>query len=211
MIIKAKSSYDAPAGARYLNVFSASSAFTISSKSEGLTETTVKSGFSYDLESIGVVTFHNRSDTDLHVEFEISSLRIITGSNAGVDIVNQPVIQRIVEPIAVTAQATVENGTVHVISGKQFTDSTDVTLGAQAKVKLLSENPDRKAALIQVISDTRTSVRIGSSSVGASRGLFASGSLTNPAIIPIESGAEIYAYNVDASNPAKFAIVEVLK
>lgn len=208
MIIKAGETHTLGA-AKYLNVFSSNRAFSISSKDEGLAKTTVKAGFSYDLEGYRLITFHNDGIDDLDTDFEMSTLRVVTGSNAGVEILNTPTIQRIIEPIAVTAEATVENGTMHLIAAGSLADIVDITINANSAKDILVANADRKSALIQVISATKTPVRIGGATVASGRGIYASGSLANPAIIPISVKGLIRIYN-DSNEQATISAVELL-
>jgi len=208
VIISAGSSQDFGAS-KYLNVFSANRAFTISSKDEGLNETTVKAGFTYDLEHYNVITVHNRGADDLDIDFEMSDLRMITGSNAGVEILNAPTIEKINQPISVTAEATVENGTMHMILGASIAEQADKTIDATSSKELLGANPNRKKAIIQIISDTRTGLRFGGATIAAGRGVYAAGSKANPAMYIEESTGAIHAYNEDDAQ-AKVTITEVL-
>lgn len=195
--------------AKYLNVFSANRAFAISSKDEGLAKTTVKAGFSYDLEGYRLVTFHNDGIDDLNAEFEMSTLRILTGSSSGVEIVNEPWLMGFRNPIAVTAEATVENGTMHVLAASSLADIADININANSAKDILVANADRKSALIQVISATKTPVRIGGATVASGRGIYASGSLANPAIIPISAKGLIRIYN-DSNEQATISVTELL-
>lgn len=200
------------AGARYLNIFSATHAFLVSNPNEQLTATTVKSGFSYDVQAYTTLWIENPSDTEvLNVELEIGNLQVLSGGSSAVEIANNPTIQRIIEPIAVTAEATVENGTVHVISGASFAEQPDKTINAGTKQLLLAENLNRKKAIIQIISATRTDIRFGGVTVAAGRGIYAAGSKTSPAHVEIETGAAIYAHNEDGANQALITITEVNK
>ena len=204
MIIKPKGILKVGA-ARYLNVFSASHSFYISSKDEGLDRTVVKAGFSYDLESYAFITLHNDSIDDLEVDFEVSNLKS-TGSNAGIEIVNTPTIQRIIEPIKVTVNT---DGTVSVVSASLLVDKADITIAAGESKSVLLADADRKSALIQVISETITAVRIGGVNVARSRGIYASGSKSNPAIIPIDCQGVIRIYN-ESDKVATVSVTELV-
>ena len=208
MIILAKGVLKVGA-ARYLNVFSASHSFYISSKDEGLAKTVVKAGFSYDLGSYAFITLHNDDIEDLDVEFEVSNLKIVTGSNTGVSIVNNPSIQRIIEPISVSVNTTLENGTVHVVSASLLADKADITIAAGESKSVLLADAGRKSALIQVISETRTPIRIGGVNVARNRGIYASGSKGNPAIIPIDCQGVVRIHN-ESEQVATVSVTELL-
>lgn len=208
MIIKAGGTLTHGAS-KYLNVFSASRAFSISSKDENLEKTIVKAGYSYDLEGYRVITLHNDGQDDLDVEFEMSTLRVVTGSSAGVEIVNNPSIQRIIEPISVSVNTTLENGTVHVVSASLVVDKADISIEAGQYKDVLLANADRKSALIQVISETRTPIRIGGVNVARNRGIYASGSIDNPAIIPIDCQGLVRIYN-EGNVLAMISVTELL-
>lgn len=208
MIIKAGETLTQGAS-KYLNVFSASRAFSISSKDENLEKTIVKAGYSYDLEGYRVITLHNDGQDDLDVEFEMSTLRVVTGSSAGVEIVNNPSIQRIIEPISVSVNTTLENGTVHVVSASLLADKADITIAAGESKDVLLVDAGRKSALIQVISETRTPIRIGGVNVARNRGIYASGSKGNPAIIPIDCQGVIRIYN-ESEQVATVSVTELL-
>lgn len=199
-----------PTAGRYLNVIAASDSFVISNSALGLSANAVKAGWIIDLDKYPSIDLENPTDKTLSIELQSSQLKINAAGGESVSISNKPVIQRIEESINVTAQATVENGTVHVVPGTNLHADQDKTIGTGSKVKLLAANPNRKSVLVQVISESRTRLRIGSSSVSAGRGVFIAGSITAPASMTIECSGDVYAFN-ESDETATVAVTEVSK
>jgi hypothetical protein len=200
MIISAGDSLTIGA-AKYLNVFSANRAFTISSKDEGLEKTTVKAGFTYDLEGYGLITFHNDSNEDLDFEYEMSTLKV-TGSNSGVEILNTPSIQKIIEPIVVTASATVEDGKMASNVSNNFAPIADAKMtildGATVEVFSAKSALNRMAA-IQLITNSATmgKIRIGDSAANttATKGFFVNGHEDAPGGYEWETETSVFVHN----------------
>ena len=99
MIIAPHSKYNIASTGRYFNVLTTNRSFQISSVHQGLEKTTVKGGHSYDLNGVDIIDIHNDGNDDLVVEFEVSDLKTVSGSNSGIEIVNAPTIKSIVEPV----------------------------------------------------------------------------------------------------------------
>lgn len=199
-----------PTAGRYLNVIAASDSFLISNSAKSLAVITVKAGWIIDLADYASVDIENPSQNAITLELESQNVKISAAGGESVAISNKPVIQRIEESIRVDAQATVENGTVHIVPGTTINDDVDKTVNAGAKVQLLAANPNRKSVLVQVISATRTDLRIGSYSVTAGRGVYVAGSKSAPGVMPIDSTGAIYAYN-ESGSLATLSVTEVVK
>lgn len=208
--LKAGESRFFPNANTYLNVIAASDIFVISNSSLGLSPITVKSGWILDMAAYPSLDVFNPTDNPITLELESQPVKISAGGGESVFISNKPVIQRIEEAIQVNAQATVENGTVHIVPGTSINDVQDKTVNAGAKVQLLAANPNRKSVLVQVISATRTDLRIGSSTVAAGRGVYVAGSKAAPGVMPIESTGAIYAFN-ESNETALLSVTEVVK
>ena len=193
---------------RYLEVRSATGEIEISGN--GLAVMRLSSGEQVDLHDIEKIKVRNVSGSANIVDLQTFSHLKVGNSVTDVAITNIPSIQRIEEAIQVTAQATVENGTMHVILGTTIADSPDISINAKSKKLLLAANSDRKAVLIQVISSKKTQLRIGGVSVTAGRGAVVAGSINAIGSMPIETSGAIYAFN-ESSEQAKVAIVEILK
>jgi hypothetical protein len=199
MIIAPHSKFNLASTSRYFNVLTASRAFQISSVHQGLEKTTVKSGHSYDLNGVDIIDIHNDGNDDLVVEFEVSELKTVSGSNSGIEIVNAPTIKKIVEPI-----------TAHTKSVNPVTLQTaiDIVLAPGERKKLVDASVSRYEFLIQNISGTRTFVRVGDDSVSAVKGLIVVGSRNAPATMSLNCGGAVYAYN-DSGQQAILSILEV--
>ncbi|QYK03127.1 hypothetical protein [Shewanella psychrotolerans] len=199
-----------PTAGRYFNVIAASDTFELSNSALGLAANQIKAGWIVDLEKYPSVDIENKHSYPITLELQSSQLKINAAGGESVSISNKPIIQRIEESIRVDAQATVENGTVHVVLGASVADAQDITITAGQKVQVLAANPDRKSALIQVLSATRTDLRIGSNAIQAGRGVFVSGSKSAPAVMPIESTGALYAFN-ESGDIATLSVTEIIK
>jgi hypothetical protein len=199
MIIAPHSKFNLASTSRYFNILTANRSFQISSVHQGLEKTTVKSGHSYDLNGVDVIDLHNDGNDDLVLEFEVSDLKTVSGSNNGVEIVNAPTIKEIVNPI-----------TAHTKSLNPVTLQTeiDITLVPGERKKLVDASVSRYELLIQNISGTRTFVRVGDGSVSAVKGLIVVGSRNAPATMSLNTGGAVYAYN-DSGEQAVLSILEV--
>jgi len=202
VIISAGNSQMFGAGARYFNVFSANRSFAISSKNQGLDKTTVKSGYSYDLEKFSEITIHNDGIDDLNIEFELSNLKVVTGSNSGVEVTNVPSIQKIVEPIQVNATSTVENGKMAKLVSNNFapiaTAKATILDGATVEVFPARIGLNRVAVIQLITNSTNMSkISIADSAVNASptSGIFVQGNLDAPGGYELETETAIYVHN----------------
>ena len=199
MIIAPHSKYNIASTGRYFNVLTTNRSFQISSVHQGLEKATVKGGHSYDLNGVDIIDIHNDGNDDLVVEFEVSDLKTVSGSNSGIEIVNAPTIKRIVEPV-----------TAHTKSLNPITLQTalDITLVPGERKKLTDASVSRYELLIQNISGTRTFVRVGDSSVSAVKGLIVVGSRNSPATMSLNTGGAVYVYN-DSDQQVTLSILEV--
>lgn len=198
-----------PSQGKYLVVRSAEKPFLIQDPSNGLPETEVRAADNIELVNVKTLFAINPHDVAIAVDLHISAFPIRTNDGGSVTLAGGS-IDRINESIQVTASATVENGTVHVISGATVTDWPDKTIPAGQSVKLADLNPNRKALLVQVISAQKTVLRIGGAHVAHNRGALLAGSSAAPAAMPVETAAELWAHNA-SDTPATVAVLEVLK
>lgn len=168
----------------------------------------LSSGETYDVSGVDKLKVRNVSGAVNLVSLQTFDRLKVGNLATDVNVMGKVAISSIDEEISVVAQATVENGTVHIISGS-IADSPDMTVLATSQKKILSANPARKSVIFQVMSDTRTAVRFGGVTVAANRGLRASGDINNPAIVPMDVKGDVYAYN-ESGDDAKISITEVL-
>lgn len=167
-------------------------------------------GETIETKTIDKLILNNVSGALNTVVFESVDFEVKSSGVSGVNVLNKPVIQKIEESINVNAQATVDNGTVHVIPAGSVSETPDTTINATTGKQLLAANAARKAVIFQVISATKTNVRFGGVNIAAGRGLMAAGSAAAPAVVVLECKGAIHAYNESASQ-AKISITEVLQ
>ena len=171
---------------------------------------TLLRGYVFDFgEVFTQVSITNETDEE-DIELLASAVPFAAGVDASRIALSGGEIDRIREPIQVTASATVENGTVHVISGANLVISDDVTINAGQAKRLSGLNSERKALLVQVISSSRTQLRLGDSSVSQGRGIVLAGSISAPGSMPVETSGELWAFN-ESSEPATISVMEVAK
>lgn len=171
---------------------------------------TLLRGYVFDFgEVFTQVSITNETDEE-DIELLASAVPFAAGVDASRIALSGGEIDRIKEPIQVTASATVENGTVHVISGANLAISDDVTINAGQAKRLSGLNSERKALLVQVISSSRTQLRLGDSSVSQGRGIVLAGSISAPGSMPVETSGELWAFN-ESSEPATISVMEVAK
>lgn len=198
-----------PSQGKYLIVRSAEKPFQIQDPASGMPETEVRAADNVELANVRTLYAINPHDVPVVIDVQVSAFPVRTNDGGSVTLAGGS-IDRINESISVTASATVENGTMHVISGAAVTDHADKTINGSQKVKIAGLNPNRKGLLIQVISDTKTVLRIGGASVAAGRGALVVGSMAAPGSMPVETAAELWAFN-ESTDPATVAVLEVLK
>lgn len=199
MIIAPHSKSNMASTSRYFNILTANRSFQISSVHQGLEKTTVKSGHSYDLNGIDIIDIHNDGNDDLVVEFEVSELKTVSGSNAGMEIVNAPTIKEIVNPVIAHTKS---------LNPVTLETAVDITLVPGERKKLVDVSVSRYELLVQNISGARTVVRVGDGSVSATRGLIVIGSRNSPAAISLNTGGAVYAYN-SSDQQVTLSILEV--
>lgn len=181
--------------ALYLSIINANGQFVV--KAPKLGTLAGLTGRQYVLDGIQEVLLINPNVDDIEVEYEIANIRIYGGGAGVVSIDNKPTIKRIEEPIAVTASATVENGTMAMLSPNNFLAIDDVEIQPD-EFKLIV--PGREAllrkVLLQNISEEFATVRIGGDNpLLRVEGVSFAGSKLDPASLPISTTAPIYARN----------------
>lgn len=195
---------------RYLTVRGASGEVFISNADMGLGETPIRKNDVADLLDMGSVPdfvyLQNKGAAPIELDIVTSQLRLATNDVT----ISGGAIDRINESIQVTASATVENGTMHVIPGGSLVEQADIPIPAGTKVKVATANALRKALLVQVISATKTQLRVGGVMVNAGRGALLVGSLGAPASMPVETNGDVWLYN-ESAEAATVAIIEVLQ
>lgn len=199
MIIPAKDSHELVTGNRYLHVQSANRPFAISSVNQGMEKTTVKAGFSYDLHGVDIIIIHNNGDDELIIDVESSDLKIVSGSSAGVEIVNTLNVKQIIDPVDTHTKS------VNPVDVRTF---DDVVIAPQTTKKLVDAAVTRYELMVQNISASKTVARVGGVDVSASNGLVLIGSINTPTTMGLSAGGDLYAYNA-SSEPLTLSVMVV--
>lgn len=140
------------------------------------------------------------------VDVESSPVRIF-GNDGGAVTVTGGELQRIVEPINVTATATVADGNMTSLSQNAVDDALDVAVPAGQKVQVIGASVDkRRTVILQNISATETECRIGGANVAAGRGALFTGSKAAPASLEFDTVGAVFVFN----NSAQAATISVM-
>lgn len=140
------------------------------------------------------------------IDVESSPVRIF-GNDGGAVTVTGGELQRIVEPINVTATATVNNGTMVNLSQNTIDDALDVAIPAGQRVQVIAASAaNRRTVILQNISATETECRVGGSNVAAGRGALITGSRAAPASFEFDATGAVFVFN----NSAQAALISVM-
>ena len=184
---------------RFLSIINANFNFVVSAPEFG--DLVGEVGRQFELESVKEVTFKNETDSQLDLEFEVANIKVHTSGKGIVKVGNEVTVNRIAQRLTVDTE---RNNPVNSQS------QDDVTIPAGQKRKLLDMNAGRYETLLQVISTTKTKLRIGSSDVGVNNGVTVSGSESVPGTMSFNDGSELWAFNTSGTT-ATIAIIEVLQ
>jgi hypothetical protein len=194
-----------PLSGRYLVARTITGNIVISDPTLGLPEFTIKQSDNVEFEQSRSVTVRNAGAAVATVELQSSPVKIFSNDGGSVKISGGS-IDSILTPISVTAEATVENGTVTSQSPNVNSQSNDVVVAAGATVTVLVANGavNRRVVIVQNISAAFTQVRV-SASPAVNRGALLAGSIDAISSLEIETVAEIKAYNASAT-PATLTV-----
>jgi hypothetical protein len=197
-----------PLTGRYVVVRTVVGKVVLSDPHLGLPEFEIRQSDNVEFEQSRAVTVRNAGTTVAQVELQSSPVKIFSNDGGSVKISGGS-IQSIIEPIQVTAEATVQDGTVTSQSQETVGQQADITIPPATKVKVLSASSDiRRTAFIQLISSSVTTIcRVGDSTVDANSGLYLFGSTGAPAVLEIDLKGELWILNTHASNSAKVAVM----
>ena len=171
----------------------------ISDPAQQMSDTEIKQSDIFELPNSKLIYVKNISATAAEIELQSSTVKIISNDGGSV-IISGGSIDSIIEPIAVTAEATVENGTVTNQSPDTVSQALDITIAAGATVTLLAASPTdkRRVCLFQNISDATTVLRVGGAPT-ATAGALLAGSIDAIATMEIDTIGEIKAHNASAT------------
>ncbi|WP_416308532.1 hypothetical protein [Neptunicella sp. SCSIO 80796] len=199
LTIEAGKSKNVQTSALYLSIISTTGQFIVKSPAFG--ELAGKVGRQFVLDGISEVEFFNNGLDSIEIEYETANIRIYGAGSGAVNIENTPTIKRIIEPIAVTASATVEDGKVRQIQPDNFAELDQVTInpGETKKVIDAREETSRRVTLY-VESAEFTVLRVGgSATLSASQGGIMSGSVDAIGEKEFKTTAAIYMKNTSGT------------
>ncbi len=188
-----------PLSGRYLVARTIIGSVVISDPTLGLPEFTIKQSDNVEFEQSRSVTVRNAGATVATVELQSSPVKIFSNDGGSVKISGGS-IDSILTPIAVTAEATVENGTMTSLSPDTNSQSNDIVIAPGATATILAAIPaaKRRVAIVQNISAAETTLRIGGAPT-VSSGALLKGSIDGIASLEIDNVGEIKAYNASGS------------
>jgi hypothetical protein len=188
--------------AKYLSIINASNSFKIESPFIGSVVGEVNR--QYVLDEIKEVVFVNDKATVSDIEYENANIEIRTGSKGAVAISNEVVVTRIVEPIQVNANATVENGKMAALVSDNFApiavNKTSIGAGQTVEV-LVARAALNRSVTLQLITDSvdMGDIRVGSTALNAVDGVFMQGNKDAPAQFTLETATAVFIHNPTAS------------
>lgn len=169
--------------------------------------------FEGDQVAIGAaewVNVTNPTDSVQQVELQSSKIRIYSNGGDSVSIAGEVAVSRISEGIQVEAEAFVRDGLqVGVITPTSWQSSPDQAVVVGETVTVLNANDQRSKAIVQVISDEPTLVRVGPEA-SANSGVMITGSWDIPGTLEIETTGVVQVYNA-GPEAARVSVTEVIK
>ena len=194
---------------RWLNVFDATGVFILSV--EGLADMQVKKDWQVDVAGITQVEVRNDSSEPITLDIENTPLPVKASGGGAVTIEGKPVIQRIEESIQVTADATVQDGSMKQIVPNAALTLPDVTIPAGQTVEVIAERAGafNRKVILQTVSESATTVRVGfTSDLTAGEGVVLRGYKDSPASIELTQATAVYVHN-ESAEAAKISVSEV--
>lgn len=196
---------------RWLNVFDASAVFVLSV--EGLADMQIKKDWQVDVSSVAQVEVRNDSNEPIDLDIENTPLPVRASGGGAVTIEGKPIIQRIEEAIQVTADATVENGSMKQIVPDAALTLSDVIIEPGQTVKVIDERTGafNRKVLLQTVSESPTSVRVGfNSTLTSGEGVLMRGYKDSPASVEVNQTTAIFVHNA-STETAKISVSEAWK
>lgn len=205
--IEAKKSLTLSLTGRYLSILSVSGVL-IGKNESGIKPFTLKAGYIVDVLDQQWLEIENNTNQNATIDLELNNVKIESASGGEVSIVGDVRVSEIVQGISVTADATVQNGTMQLNESNVINHLNDVTIPANGIVELVpARNAKGRRVQISNISSTVTLCRIGGAGVTASQGTPLRGSENVPASWLISTRAAIYARNT-SGDTAKISLTE---
>lgn len=191
---------------KYLLARRIQSRIVISDPAIQMADTEVRQSDNIELPDSRLIYVKNVGSVEADIDLQSSTVKITTNDGGAVVIAGGS-IDSIIQPIAVTAEATVENGTVTSQSPNVNSQVNDITIAAGSTVTVLPASPTdkRRVAILQNISDSATVLRIGGAPT-ANAGAILAGSINGIASLEFDTTGELKAYNASGA-PAKVSVM----
>lgn len=162
----------------------------------------------FDVNKFNIKNITNETVTAV---FANPDFKVRSSGGSSVTVVNDIVVKRIEEAIQVTADATVENGSMRLIRANQYIPIADTVIPANdyVQIALTRVVKNRRVTLQSVGVNGVTKLRFGKDATinGGGKGLLLQGDISNPASIIIENESSIFVYN-ESDNAAIITGVE---
>ncbi|GHE87482.1 hypothetical protein [Thalassotalea profundi] len=136
------------------------------------------------IPNVPMVHFVNESQDPISITYESLNIEAWLSGKGSVSVSNDVVVQKIVEPIAVTASATVEDGKMAMNVSNAFApiDPSKITIADGATVEIFpARNELNRKVIVQIVTDSAVmgKARIGASAleVSTTKGIFINGNL----------------------------------
>lgn len=183
---------------RWLSILSVTGALIGQSES-GIKPFSLKSGYKVDVLEHETLEIVNNSAQAATIELELNNVKIESASGGEVSILGDIRVSEIVNGITVTANATVENGTMQLNEPNVIANATDVNVPAGTVVQVVAaRNAKGRKVQISNVSATPTVCRVGATGVTATQGTPLIGSINAPSSWMVPTRAAIFVRNTSA-------------
>ncbi|MGL1956290.1 MAG: hypothetical protein OCD00_03085 [Colwellia sp.] len=194
--IAANSQKRIPTTSKYLTIIKSSGALHVFNEDAGIKEFQIKQNNIVEMDGVGFLYFVNKSNVELEVEYQSTSLKVHSGDSGTVEITGSVVVDRIENGIEVATSV----GSVEILPANSFTENEDVTVAANTKVLLLSADLKRKECEIFIHGADYCLCRVGSTNITNTKGRVAAGGGGVIGSIAIKGTDALYFRNTDADN-----------
>jgi len=194
--IAAGSQKRVPTTSKYLNIVKSSGALYVFNEDAGVKEFQVKQNNTIEMDGVSFLYFVNKSELELEVEYQSTSLKVHAGDSGTVEITGSVVVDRIESGIEVATSV----GSVEILPANSFTESEDITVNSGTKLLLLAADENRKEVEIFIHGADYCICRVGSTAITDTKGRIAAGGGGQVGSIAISGTDAIYIRNTDDTN-----------
>lgn len=192
---------------RYLNVLEVTGD-VLAQSSDGIKPFKFKGGRTLDVGNFESLELKNVGNTAATYDVEINNIKIEANSGGEVSIKGAVSVSDM-PPVSVTANATVQNGSMQLNEPNVIGTVIDVTVAAGASAEIVPARA-AKGRRIQLnnVSESKTVCRVGDASVAANRGTPLIGSKDIPSGWIVATRAAVHVFNA-STEPAKISVTEL--